>query len=762
MVKNKHTFSFFYFYLLLLSLACFALPLHSQNFGKVVGTIINKETKSPIGFASISIEGTTFRTFSKTDGSFSLSRVPIGKCLITVKMLGYSTITKEVNVETGKATEITVEMEERPTISKEVVVSGEVPVSAASSKLIQALDFELRPRLSSQDLLRLVPGLFLAQHAGGGKAEQIFLRGFDADHGTDINITIDGIPVNMVSHGHGQGYADLHFVMPEVLKELEVHKGPYFVEHGNFGTAGTVKFNTLDDIEHNSFNLEAGKFGMFRAVSLVRLPFQTQRFSSYVAGEFLRNDSYFENKEKFKRFNLFAKAKNYFDNNQSLSLWASTFTSDWNASGQIPQRAVESGIISRYGAIDPTEGGSTERHNINLQYTNFSSNSYLFAQTYISHYHFRLFSNFTFFKVDSINGDCIEQFDNRIILGGRLEYSLNHSIANLNSSTLFGASVRFDDIENELWRVKARQRLLAITQASIKETNLSFYIKQDFRFLPNLNLQLGLRSDYFIFDLVDRLNRGKPEDITGVVKQHILSPKANITYSPFEHFDLFFNFGTGFHSNDARGVLSRRTERTLPKAYGIELGTRFSTTRFTLTFALWGLDLENELVFVGDEGTTEENGPTRRLGIETGARLQILDWLWFDTDISLSQARFKNLPEGENYVPLAPLFVTTAGLTARHPLGFDGSLRLRHISERPANEDNTVRALGSTICDFTVAYTFGQYKFGIIMENIFNVEWNEAQFDTESRLKNEPQPVSELHFTPGTPFTVRAKFEIRF
>jgi len=749
-------------YLILAGLVLLTSQSVAQNTGKITGSIVDKATRLPIAFANIVVSGTAIGASSKLDGSFSISRVPTGPQRLSASILGYATLTREIDVEAGKTVEVDFEMEEKPASSPEVVVTADAPVSAASSKMIQAMDFELRPRLSSQDLLRLVPGLFIAQHAGGGKAEQIFLRGFDCDHGTDINVSVDGIPVNMVSHGHGQGYADLHFVMPEVLQGMEVYKGPYFAQFGNFGTAGTVKFNTIDDLDKNSLSIEGGRFGMLRAVGLARLPLQSDMTNAYVAGELLRNDSYFDQKQHFKRYNLFGKLKTHFDSNQSLTVWGSSFNSDWDASGQIPERAVASGLISRFGSIDPSEGGETYRYNVNVQYFNVGTNSHFSAQSYISRYHFRLFSNFTFYKEDPVNGDEIEQTDDRTIAGGRLEYSMGETFGNSDIKTLLGSSVRYDDITNELWHDAKRQRLDGKAKADIRETNVAFYIQQDYLLGQYVKLQLGLRNDNFIFDVTDKLHGGTSNDITGKVTQTVFNPKANLTISPSHQFDIYLNFGTGFHSNDARGILAQRTATTLPRAVGAEIGTRYSTARFTTTVALWGLDLEHELVYVGDEGTTEESGATRRIGIDVSGRVQLLDWLWGDVDLALSRGRYKDLPDGQNYVPLAPTLASTGGLSARHPSGLEANLRYRFMSTRPANEDNSVRARGYTVFDAGIGYTLGVCKFSLIAENLFNVDWNEAQFDTESQLRGESQPVSELHFTPGTPFTVRAKIEFGF
>ncbi len=734
-----------------------------QPTGRITGRVIDKATHSPIIFANLVIDGTTIGTSSQIDGSFVIPRVFPGKQSVIVSVIGYSRISREVLVESGKTAIVEIQMEESPVATPEVTVRADVPVSAASSAMIQALDFQLRPRLSTQDLLRLVPGLFIAQHAGGGKAEQIFLRGFDADHGTDVNISVDGIPVNMVSHGHGQGYADLHFVIPEVLRGLEVYKGPYRTQIGDFGTAGAVKFNTLDDIDQNSLSVEGGSFGLVRLVGIGRLPIGSDMTNAYLAGEILHNDSYFDRKQDFRRYNLFGKMIARIDQQQAITLWTSGFSSRWNASGQIPERAVAQAIISRYGSIDPSEGGETNRQNINLEYSNVGRESKFLAQTFASRYHFQLFSDFTFFKNDPVNGDEIEQDDDRTILGGRLEYSLNFLRNNPAASTLVGAAVRTDGITNQLWHVTQRRRLDNRANADIRETAIAFYIQQDYLFSPVVRLQLGLRNDNFIFDLADRLNPGTPKDLSGRVTQSLLSPKANVTISPSSSLDLFVNFGTGFHSNDARGVVAQRSQTTLPRAVGAELGARYTAgARFSTGIALWGLDLEHEFVYSGDGGGTEEQGATRRIGMDIDTRLQLCAWLWGDIDLTVSRGRFRDLPEGENYIPLAPTFTTTGGLTFRWAGGMEGNIRYRHIGRRAANDANTVTAKGYTIIDAGIAYRLDVYRLSITAENLFNAEWNEAQFETESQLRGEAHPTSELHFTPGTPLSLRAKIEFGF
>jgi len=759
----ENQFLFFRIRLLAGLLLVGVINVFSQTTGKISGSTIDKTSQTAVPFVNITVEGTALGASSKLDGSFVISRLHAGTYKLVASAVGYSRAVKEVTVQLEKPVRVIFEMTEATATTPEVVVTAQAPFSAASSGSMNALDFALRPKQSTQDLLRMVPGLFIAQHAGGGKAEQIFLRGFDADHGTDVNISVDGIPVNMVSHGHGQGYADLHFVMPEVLQGMTVYKGPYFAQFGDFGTAGTVQFKTLDDIDHNSVNVEAGTFGLERVSGLERIPLATDQTTAFIAGEVLHNKSYFDHSQDFGRYNLFGKMKTYLGDSQTLTLWASGFNSSWNASGQIPERAVAEGIIGRFGSIDPSEGGNTYRQNINMIYSHPSESSDLMAQVYVSRYNFQLFSDFTFFANDPVNGDEIEQDDRRTLAGGRVEYTTTSVFNDPSATTLVGATLRNDWIHNALWHVVKRQRLKDSADADIRQTNFAMYVQQDYRLSQLVKFQIGFRADNFLFNVDDLLHAGTPNSISGIVDQSIFSPKANVILSPSQTTDVFLNFGTGFHSNDARVVLADRSNITLPRAVGAEVGARYTpNAQFTTSIAFWGLDLQREFVYSGDDGTTEEEGPTRRLGIDFDNRLQLLDWLWSDFDINFSHGRFRDLPDGSNFIPLAPTLSSTGGLTARHSSGFEGSFRYRSIDSRPADEENSIRAHGYTVFDANLAYHFLTYRVMVTVENVFDVEWNEAQFYTVSRLQNETAPVPDLDFTPGTPRVIRLSFSTSF
>lgn len=624
---------------------------------------------------------------------------------------------------------------------------------------ISKVDLNLRPVRSSQELLRTVPGLFIAQHAGGGKAEQIFLRGFDIDHGTDVQVTVDGLPVNMVSHGHGQGYADLHFLIPELVKAIDYGKGPYYTGQGNLNTAGYVAFQTKDELEKNQFQVEGGRFGHFRGLAMANLlSAKQEKQTAFIASEFMRFDGPFQSPQNFNRFNVFGKYINQISDNTKLVFQASAFSSKWDASGQIPERAIDLKTIDRFGSIDNTEGGATGRYNMSLQLNSLFKNGNQFeSQLFYSRYYFQLYSNFTFFLRDSINGDQILQRDERDIIGFNSKYSIPFTIGNTHLKTIFGGTIRHDNTyDTELSYTTKRTFLENVKLGDITESNAAVYIDQRIQYNKWL-INIGTRLDYLHFNYFDKLSsiQDAPQN------KGILSPKFNVQYTFNKKVQVFFKAGKGFHSNDTRVVVANQGRQILPPAYGADLGFNFHPNKnLVLNATAWYLYLQQEFVYVGDEGITEPSGRSRRVGFDFSARYQFTKSLFADVNINGASAKFIDQSKGQNNIPLAPSLTSTGGLTYANKTGINGSIRYRFITDRPANDQNTVVAKGYFLTDATINYTRSKYEIGIIVENLFNATWNEAQFDTESRLRNEPQPISEIHFTPGTPFFAKLKMAI--
>ena len=655
-----------------------------------------------------------------------------------------------------------------------VYVHGEKPFTPVASRSVRNRDFKLRPTPRPADILRVVPGVFVNQHAGGGKANQYFLRGFDADHGTDIALSFDGIPVNMVSHGHGQGYADLNWVIPELVQSVDTFKGTYSPKLGDFATAGSINFRPYDEIEKTSLSFTGGRFSFYRALAIINGG-QNMGWKPLAALELAHSDGAFDNPENTQRYSLYNHFRHDIGKSSTLKLGVTSYRATWNGSGQIPLRQVGLGQLSRFGSIDPSEGGRSERHSAFARlHTHPSENSDLSVMLYLVRYKFNLYSNFTFFSTNAIDGDQIEQEDNRWMGGLSTEYRLKKSIGSIVTNTTVGLQLRGDHIDTGLFSAVKRQRGAASVDAQTLQSSAGLFFQQDIPWTGWFRTVVGLRADQFNFDVEDRLQDTKADR-----SANILSPKASVVVSPNKTTDFYFNLGYGFHSNDARAVVSDTDPGTpLARAKGYETGVRTKLfERLDLAGSLWLLDLENETVWVGDEGVTEARGETRRYGVELEARWSIADWLVADTDVTLSKARFVDLPEDENRIPLAPRFTVTSGISMNHPKGFFGRLGARALSDRPLTEDNFLTAEGFVLLDATLGYRTKRFEISLALDNVLNTEWEEAQFATTSRVatdpaNNAPPPpgvcpsntrvetngagnfagCEDVHFTPGSPF----------
>ncbi|WP_252723224.1 TonB-dependent receptor [Pseudotamlana agarivorans] len=726
--------------------------LHAQD---LKGVVFN-QANQPLEAVYVYNLNSKTHAHSSENGLFTLENSKVGDSL-KLGLLGYENqflVLEDSNFESKLA----VVLKEKTFQLEELVIRETLnPLHT-----IARLDLSTTPVNSSQEILRKVPGLIIGQHAGGGKAEQIFLRGFDIDHGTDVAINVDGMPVNMVSHAHGQGYSDLHFIIPETVNNIDFGKGPYYANKGDFDTAGYIDFSTKDYLGESTVALSVGQFNTLRTLGLFDLLENTPNQNAYAAVEYIATDGPFESPQNFNRLNMFGKYVMFSPENDKLSLTVSHFTSRWDASGQIPQREVDNGNITRFGAIDDTEGGNTQRTNLNVEYTKqVSEKSLLKTNAFYVKNQFELYSNFTFFLEDPIHGDQIKQKENRDIFG--LNSMLTHDMSLGDAEVKLTSGLGFrQDITNdtELSKTLNRTTTLEYVQlGDINQTNINGFANADFEF-GKFTVAPGLRLDYFKFMYNDKLQTAYE---TLAQTKTIVSPKLNFFYAAKDNLELYVKSGIGFHSNDARVVLDNQIDDILPRAYGVDVGNIWKPTpQLVLNTALWYLFLEQEFVYVGDAGIVEPSGQTERFGLDLGLRYQLNDWLFFDTDATLTKARRVEAPKGNDYIPLAPSFTSTGGLALNNWNGFSGGLRYRFIDDRPANEDNSIIAEGYFVADFNLNYTIGQVTLGVAIENLFDTEWNETQFATESRLQNEPQPVTEIHFTPGTPFFAKGTISYRF
>ncbi len=729
-------------------------------------TIVNAQTlKGNI----TDTEGTALENvgiFNQTSGQHSHTNLSGTFALTSTSMndsiyfsnLGFKTFILVVNQDHLKEG-VNISLEESSINLDQVVVVSKVD---AMSKIVN-IDVQNDPVKSSQEILRKVPGLLIGQHAGGGKAEQIFLRGFDIDHGTDVALSVDGMPVNMVSHAHGQGYADLHFVIPETIDNINFGKGLYYADKGDFNTAGYVDLSLKKSVDKNMVSYEAGQFNTNRFVGLFSI-LESSKSSAYVASEVYLTDGPFDSPQNFNRLNILGRY-NYKDiGKEELTLTASHFQSKWDASGQIPQRAIDQGIIGRFGAIDDTEGGQTSRTNLMLNHTKFlGEDQFLKTRAFVSKYDFELFSNFTFFLEDPVNGDQIRQYEDRTVMGAETVFEQIDIAVGADDRFKYSAGIGFrndnvDDVTLE-HTLNRKTVLEQFAFGDVDETNMYGFVDGEYK-TGNWTFNPSVRIDYFNFDYENKLSQlydNKSEN------KAIVSPKLNTIYAVNKDWQLFLKTGLGFHSNDARVVTANEGRDILPRAYGVDFGTIIKPVdKLVLNATLWGLFLDQEFVYVGDAGIVEPSGKTRRVGVEVGARYQMLDWLYLYSDVNYTYARSTEEADGEDYIPLAPDFTAVGGLSFSDIGNFSGNLNYRYLGDRAANEDNSIVAEGYFVTDLNLNYHIKNWTVGIIVENLLDTEWNETQFATESRLFNEPASVEEIHFTPGTPFYLRGKVAVRF
>jgi TonB-dependent Receptor Plug Domain/CarboxypepD_reg-like domain len=753
------------FSLLFITVCCLA-----QN--KLTGKIVDSNTKEPIEYVVISVAPGKCELTDKL-GNFELM-IPADSAVITVSSIGY--LPQKIMI-TDLKKRMTIELKHGPVDLREVLITSHS--NNISFHTTGSLDLNLRPVNSAQDLLRLVPGLFIAQHMGGGKAEQIFLRGFDADHGTDVNISVDGMPVNMVSHAHGQGYADMHFIIPETVTQYDFGKGPYYTGYGDFTTAGYVSYTTADVLDKSLVKIEGGQFNDARIVAAINLlsdKAKLNRQSAYVAGDATYFDGPFDFAEHFSRLNLFGKYNTRIGDNNKLSVSLSTFSTDWRASGEIPERAVASGttgfdtsgnkltlnappVIGRFGTIDSLQGGYSSRTNALIKLTSSLPNNFIAEnELYYTAYNFHLHVNSTFFAEDSVNGDAVRQRETRNMFGYNGKVTNRKCWSNNTLTSVAGLGARIDRTNNsELSNTINQNTVIQYDQlGNISEDNINAYLDETLEKGKWL-LNVGSRLDYFYFNYADKLNPQLPSR-----SNVIASPKLNIQYTVNSTLQLYLKSGKGFHSNDTRAVIFNDGLKTMPAAYGADLGFIWKPLpRLLINPAVWYLYLEQEFVY-SDDGTVEPGDKTRRVGIDLSARYQLTDWLFADANVNLANPRDAELPNGQNHLALAPTFTSTGGVDFKLKDGFNGAISYRYLHKRAGNADYSLTADGYFVSDLTLNYTQKKYELGIAIENLFNTKWNEFEAEEVTRMKGESQPVDQMSFTPGTPFFAKLKLAVFF
>ena len=639
----------------------------------------------------------------------------------------------------------------------EVSVVGERPIAASSQQFIPDKEIVLQPQGRPAQVLRLIPGFVAIEHSGGaGKADQYFLRGFDADHGTDVAFSLDGMPINLRTHAHGQGYTDLNFIIPETIAGLDVYKGAYMPEFGDFATAGAVNFKTRDMVKEGLIQGTGGEYQTQRY--LLMFSPTKDRVRTLIAAEGYYTNGPYLNDNQYHRANVFGKVTTNLTSRDELSVQGTFLQSRWDGSGEIPFRAVSLGTLNRFGSIDPTEGGHTLRTTSQLNYHyDTTTGGQFFANAYGQYYRLDLFTNFTFFLNNPVNGDGIAQFDRRVVYGGDVGYKQRIDLFGVPITGTVGFQTRADDIHLKLGTQRARVPTGITVDSDVVEVSYSPFVKAEVQPFTWMRLVGGLRGEFFTFDVGNRCTTCIQQP-SGRSTSSIVLPKMSLVLGPWAKSELFLNYGEGFHSNDARSTVSVGAS-PLARARSYEVGVRsrpWGPEGLELIATAWRLDLKSELVLMGDEGTTEIRGATRRQGVEVAARGKVWGPLYVNGSFTWTHAEFRN----GDAIPLAPEYTAYGAAILQWPEGLTTQLQATYLGVRPLIEDRSIKSPSWLTFDLSeryripIALPHGRMEAFLFVQNLFNTEWEQAIFAFESRLRHEAAGVNDIHFVPGNPRTV--------
>jgi len=658
----------------------------------------------------------------------------------------------------GLTAQDTTEMETVVVRGKAENLLGEARTSSKGQS--SAEELQERPFVRRGELLEVVPGLVVTQHSGGGKANQYFLRGFNLDHGTDFGIFVDGMPVNMRSHGHGQGYADINFLIPELVEQLDYEKGPYYSELGDFTTAGAARFNLYRALPQGIASFTIGENNFYR--SLLADSIVTDQGALTLALEYGYYDGPWARPDQLSRWNGFLRYS-VGDEFDFTSVTLMGYDSVWDATDQVPERAIKDGLIDRFGNLDSTVGGASHRYSLSLDHRDEDASGVTTASAYVGTYYLDLFSNFTLFLDDPVRGDQFNQFDERWFGGGNIKRTRTDlSIFDRPTELSFGGQAHLDYISDlALNRTSARELVTPVRQDTVFETSVGAYGEAVVRWTDWMRTQTGIRGDLYHFDVQSNLAAN-----TGNEWDTIVSPKLGLVLGPWKETEFYLNGGTGFHSNDARGVTTTIDPSTgdpvapvdpLVRTYGAETGVRTQIIpNLTSTFSLWYLQSDSELVYVGDAGTNEPGDASERYGIEWSNYWRPTDVLAVDTELSVSDSYF--IPTGdlvENSIPVT----FSGGVTLGADTGPFAALRARYFSPRPLSGDGSIESKDAFQINARTGYRRGSWEVALEALNLFDAEDNDIEYYYASRLPGESAGgVDDYHVHAVEPRQFRLSF----
>lgn len=648
---------------------------------------------------------------------------------------------------------------------------------SASQGEIGQKQFEHRPFSRNGELVEVVPGAIATQHSGSGKANQYYLRGFNLDHGTDFTTYVDGIPMNMTTHAHGQGYMDINSIIPEMVKKVEYGKGPYYAEVGDFSAAGYAKMFTLDKLDKGIAKFTAGSFDYYR--TLVANSTKVGDGDLLYAGEFNLYNGAWQVPEDSKKFTGMLKYTLGGDD-WGVSINGKAYSNSWTATNQIPQRAIDNGTIGTYGSMDPTDGGKTNRYSLSTNLWNQSGNWKNDANLYALYTDVDLYSNFEGYNGGNpLDSTQILQTERRVQTGGNVEHTRYNKLFGFEMDNSVGLQFRHDEIMGlGLYHTQARAITGTVAVSDAAQTTIGTYFKNTTHWHDKVRTIAGLRGDFINNDVTVLDTALHDASIntanSGSRGKAMVSPKLSLIVGPWYDTEYFFNIGYGYHSNDARGTTLSRDpvsgdamSRVSPAAWsrGGEAGIRSNfVPGLNSTFALWWLESSQELVFVGDAGTNEVNGKSHRYGIEWTNYYKPTDWLTLDADYALTTARYAETNPGEtnNFVPNSVGRVISTGLLVEAPNGLFGTLRFRHFGSVPLDESGTVWAGDTNIVNLGAGYKQKQYKLEIDIFNILGSQSNDISYAYTSQLQGEANSAYGLMKHPVEPRMVRGTITVNF
>jgi hypothetical protein len=652
----------------------------------------------------------------------------------------------------------------------EMVVTGKAEnllsqAATSSEGHADFLEIAQRPLARRSEILEVVPGMVTTQHAGGGKATQYFMRGFNLDHGTDFAVSVERMPINMRSHAHGQGYADLNGLLPELVKSVDYTKGTYTARNGDLSTAGSADFVLWESLPQGIASVEMGEHNYYRM--LLADSFTLGAGTLTLGGEWNTYDGPWERDENFQRWNAFAR---YFqgDEENSMSITAMGYGGEWDSSDQIPLRAVQNGSLGLFGNLDDSNGGESQRHSLQFDLKTTKGTEVTRYSAYGVFYDLDLFSNFTYFLDDPMRGDQFEQQEERVIFGGEI-------VREWQDRQLFGREAEFaagfqtrHDLVNDigLYKTERRERHNTVRVDDIYESSYGVFGESTVKWNSWFRTVAGVRADAFYFDVTSDNAANSGDEWSGIV-----SPKLSAIFGPWNETELYVNLGTGFHSNDARGVnntVDPTTGDPLPgvdplvRTIGGELGVRTQVIpTLTSTLSLWWLDSDSELVYVGDAGLNEAGPGSRRFGIEWTNYWRPCDWVSVDGEIALTHARFRDVG-ADDRIPNSIPVMFSGGIALGHEEGFFGSMRARAFVGRPLEESGDIEGKNTFTLNAQVGYRTKDWEVALECLNLLDREDSDIEYYYPSQLSTEAAPVDDIHFHPAEPRMVRVKMTYRF